>query len=111
MNGKRPSMIIMDDPIGGSPEPASRMEADYNKMKSMVEDLRKQVFQLVQRNDVLEKEIQSSVRLLWAAANSQPDQTLKIPRADLESIDPSCLLESGFDEITQETFFKASRSN
>ena len=111
MNGKRPTLIIMDDPIAESPKPVSQMEENYNRMKSMVEDLRNQLFQVVQRNEVLEKEVQSSVRLLWAAANSQPDQTLKIPRADLESIDPSCLLESGFDEITQETFFKASRSN
>lgn len=110
MNGKRADMIIMDDPIGESPKPVSQMEENYNRMKTMVEDLRKQIFQLVQRNEILEKEVQSSVRLLWAAANSQPDQTLKIPRADLECIDPSCLLESGFDEITQETFFKATRS-
>ena len=83
------------------------MEEKYNKMKDMVEDLRNQLFQAVQKSDILEKEVQSSVRLLWAASYAQPDRTLKIPKANLEMIEPSCQLESGYDPESGDTFFRA----
>lgn len=87
----------------------SQMEEKYNKMKDMVEDLRNQLFQAVQKNELLENEVQSSVRLLWAAAYDQPEQTLRIPKKNLETIGPDCQLESGYDPATGETFFTAIR--
>ena len=69
----------------------SQMEEKYNKMKDMVEDLRNQLFQAVQKNELLENEVHSSVRLLWAAARAQPESTLKIPKDCLEMVDKNCL--------------------
>jgi len=109
MNGKRPDLIIIDDPIQESVKSIPQLISDNAQMKSMVEDLRNQIFQLVQKNEILEKEIASSVRLIWAAANSQPDKVLRIQKDDLESIDSSCQLESGYDPDTQETWFRANR--
>lgn len=83
------------------------LRQNVEKMKEMVNGLRSQIVELSKKNDLLENEVQSSVRLLWAAAYAQPDHTLKIPKANLEKISPYCQLESGYDPTTGETFFKA----
>lgn len=104
MKGKRAELIIADDPIE---KPLSKMEMDNIKMKEMMVDLRNQLFKAVQKNEVLEQEMASSIRLFWAAANSQPESTLKIPKASMEMIDNNCQLESGYDPVTGETWFRA----
>lgn len=82
---------------------------NIEKMKAMVNDLRTQLFEATQKNELLENEVQSSIRLMWAAAKAQPDGMLRIPKGNLEMIGPDCQLESGFDHETQETWFKAIR--
>ena len=107
MEGKRASLIIVDDTIENSGKPLSKMEEDNAKMKAMMGDLRNQLFQAVQKNEALEQEMSSSIRLFWAAAHSQPDGVLKIPKTSLEMIDNNCQLESGYDPETCETWFRA----